>query len=208
MFVERLKNEYGVNEPIFTDEILKTFSDYSRPRVFQLIKKAEQANELVRFDKGVYYIPTQTRFGNSVISVEQVVEKKYIENNGKVFGIYGGLNLQVGFLLTYQMSNAIEIITNKETMWVREKKVDCRTVILRKSRCEITKDNATTYMIFELFNTMNMERYKKDSSVRREIIEFAKEEGITTSKIFALASAFPSQATKNIIESGFINEIA
>lgn len=208
MFVERLKNEYGVNEPIFTDEILKTFSDYSRPRVFQLIKKAEQANELVRFDKGVYYIPTQTRFGRSMITVEKVIEKKYVKNNGEVFGIYGGLNLQVGFLLTYQMSNAIEVITNKETMWVREKRVRRRTVILRKSRCEITKDNATTYMIFELFNTMDIDQYKQDSSVRREIIDFAKEKGITTSKIFALASAFPAQTTKNIIESGFINEIA
>lgn len=208
MLIERLKTEYGVNEPIFTSEIIKTLSDYSRPRVFQLIKKAEQDRTLVQFDKGVYYIPTETRYGKSVISVEQVVRKKYIENNGNVFGIYGGLNMQLNFLLTYQVPTAIEVVTNNETMWVREIKVRGRNVILRKSRCEINKDNADAYTLLELFNGMNIETYKEDSSVRREVINFAQRKGIGVSQIIALAGAFPSKATKNIMESGFINEIA
>lgn len=40
--VERLRNRFGVNQPIFTSEILEEMSEYSRPRVFQLLKKAEQ----------------------------------------------------------------------------------------------------------------------------------------------------------------------
>lgn len=208
MFVEKLKSEYGLNEPIFTGEILQTFNEYSRPRVFQLIKKAEQDGTLAQFNTGVYYIPTQTRYGKSVITVEQVVRKKYIENNGKVFGIYGGLNMQLNFLLTYQVPTALEVVTNNETMWVREIKLRGRSVILRKSRCQINKDNADAYTLLELFNGMDIATYKEDASVRREIVDYAKKKGISVSQIISLAGAFPSKATKNIMESGFINEIA
>ena len=208
MFVERLKIEYGENEPIFTGEILRTFNEYSRPKVFQLIKKAEQDGTLVQFDTGVYYVPTQTRYGKSVITVEQVVRKKYIENNGNVFGIYGGLNMQLNCLLTYQVPTALEVVTNNETMWVREIKLRGRSVILRKSRCEINKDNADAYTLLELFNGMDIAMYKEDASIRREIVDYAKKKGIGVTQIIALAGAFPSKATKNIMESGFINEIA
>ncbi len=199
---------YGVNEPIFTDEILKTFSDYSRPRVFQLIKKAEQEEALIQFVKGVYYIPTETSYGKSVISVEQVVYKKYIENKGEVFGIYGGLIMQLNFLLTYQVPTTIEVITNNESTWVREINICGRRVILRKSRCTINKDNVGAYTLLELFNTIDVHTYKEDKSVQREIIHFAKQQKVKISEIIALANVFPSKASKNIIDSGFINEIA
>ena len=42
MFLDVLRDKFGVNEPIFTQEILETFNKYSRPRVFQLIKEAEE----------------------------------------------------------------------------------------------------------------------------------------------------------------------
>ena len=92
--VERLRNKFGVNQPIFTSEILEEMSEYSRPRVFQLLKKAEQEKTLIKFDRGIYYIPTETRYGKSLISVEQVIRKKYISDKDNVFGIYGGLQMQ------------------------------------------------------------------------------------------------------------------
>ncbi len=105
--IERLKNKFGANQPIFTSEILEEMSEYSRPRVFQLLRKAEQEQTLMKFDKGIYYIPTETRYGKSLISVEQVVNKKYIMDKDKVFGIYGGLQMQQSFRLTYQVPTAI-----------------------------------------------------------------------------------------------------
>ena len=100
----------------------------------QLLKKAENEKTLIKFDKGVYYIPTETRYGKSLISVEQVVRKKYISDKDDVFGIYGGLQMQQSFRLTYQVPSAIEVVTNNETMWVRETKLKNRNIILRKSR--------------------------------------------------------------------------
>ena len=205
--IERLKNKFGVNQPIFTNEILEVMNDYSRPRVFQLIKKAEQDESIVKFDKGIYYIPTKTRYGNSLISVEQVIKKKYISDNDEVFGIYGGLQMQQNFLITLQVPNTIEVVTNKETMWVRETKLKNRNIILRKSRIPITKENVNAYTILELFSNIDIKKYLDDTSIQREVIDFIKEKEIKLKDLYPLTGAFPSKTTRNIMESGIINEI-
>ena len=205
--IERLKNKFGVNQPIFTNEILEVMNDYSRPRVFQLIKKAEQDESIVKFDKGIYYIPTKTRYGNSLISVEQVIKKKYISDNDEVFGIYGGLQMQQNFLITLQVPNTIEVVTNKETMWVRETKLKNRNIILRKSRIPITKENVNAYTILELFSNIDIKKYLDDTSIQREVIHFIKEKEIKLKDLYPLTGAFPSKTTRNIMESGIIIEI-
>lgn len=206
--VERLRSKFGVNQPIFTSEILEEMSEYSRPRVFQLLKKAEQEQTLIKFDKGVYYIPTETRYGKSLISVEQVIRKKYISDKDDVFGIYGGLQMQQSFMLTYQVPTAIEVVTNNETMWVRETKLKNRSIILRKSRLPITRDNVDVYTILELFSNMDMRKYFDDTSVQREVVGFIRDRAIKGKDVYALAGAFPSKTTRNIMESGIINEFA
>ena len=206
--IERLKKKFGENEPIFTNEILEEMCDYSRPRVFQLLKKAEQEETLIKFDKGVYYIPTNTRYGKSIISVEQVIKKKYISDNGSIFGIYGGLQMQQSFMLTYQVPNAIEVVTNNETMWIREIKLKNRNVILRKSRTTITNDNVDAYTILELFSNIDIKKYLTDTSVQREVINYIKNKNISSKDIYELVGVFPAKTTKNIIESGIINEFA
>lgn len=206
--IERLKNKFGVNQPIFTHEILEEMSEYSRARVFQLLNKAEKDESIIKFEKGVYYIPTQTRYGKSLISVEQVIRKKYIAYNDEIYGIYGGLQMQQNFLLTYQVPTMIEIVTNNETMWLREIKIKNRSIILRKSRVTITKENVDAYTILELFSNIDIKRYLEDTLVQKEVIGFVKEKAIKTEDVYALVGAFPSKTIKNIVESGIINEFA
>ncbi len=206
--IERLKKKFGINQPIFTSEILDEMKEYSRPRVFQLLKKAEQEKKLIKFDKGVYYIPTDTRYGKSLISVEQVVRKKYITDKENVFGIYSGLQMQQSFMLTYQVPTAIEVVTNKETMCVREIKLKKRNIILRKSRFNITKENADVYTILELFSKIDMKEYFENTSAQKEIINFIRKKEIKSKDVYALAGAFPSKTIRNIMESGIINEFA
>lgn len=206
--LERLKNKFGVNQPIFTNEILEEMSEYSRPRIFQLLKKAEQEQTLIKFDKGIYYIPTRTRYGKSLISVEQVVRKKYISDKDDIFGIYGGLQMQQNFMLTNQVPTAIEIVTNNETMWVRETKLKNRSILLRKSRLPITRKNVDVYTFLELFSNIDMKKYLSDRSVQREVISFVRDKEIKGKDVYALVGAFPAKTTKNIMESGIINEFA
>ncbi len=206
--IERLKNKFGVNEPIFTSEILEEMKEYSRARVFQLLKKAEEEEKIIKFDNGIYYIPTQTRYGLSLISVEQVVQKKFIANNDLVYGIYGGLQLKQNFMLTMQVASTIEVITNNETMFVREIELKNRKIILRKSRLPITKENVNAYTILELFSNIDIKEYLNNSMVQNEVFKFIKENEIKSKDVYKLVGFFPAKTTRNIMESGIINEFA
>lgn len=208
MFTERLKGLFGTNEPIFTEEIMTIFTRYSRPRIFQLINKAEENGEIVRFDTGVYYLPTITEFGVSKITAEQVVEKKYVRSGGNIFGIYGRLILELNFLLSTQVPNTIEVITNNEARRVREVIIGNRPFILRKSRCQINNGNYGAYTLMELFSNMDLREYKENAEVQKEIMKYVNKQRITSKGLLELAPSFPSRTTKKIVESGILNEIA
>lgn len=208
MLVSRLEKKYGYDVPIFTEDIFECMNDYSRQRIYQLIKEALEKGILVRFDTGVYYLPTKTEFGFSTISVDEVVYKKYISNNNETFGIYGKDIIDLNFLLSYQVPNSIEVITNKESRDVREIEIKGRRVILRKSRLEITKNNVKTYIFMELFNNINLRKYKEDLMAQDSVKKYIKKNKINNKKIYELAKFFPAKTMKNLAVSGVLYEIA
>ena len=76
MLVSRLEQRFGYDKPIFTEDIFECMNDYSRQRIYQLIAEAIRKRSLVRFDTGIYYLPTETEFGRSVLTVNDVVHQK------------------------------------------------------------------------------------------------------------------------------------
>ncbi len=204
MFVERLKTKFHTNEPIFTNEILALFKEYSCAYVFRLIDQAKKGGELVSFDTGVYFLPTQSMIGTSSITVEDVVNKKYIGYKDDVYGVYSGLNLQNMFSVTTQMPNTIEIVSNHESMRCRRIMIDGRTVILRKSRCQINRDNAQAYAVLQLLSEMGTNT-DMDDRARDSITRYMKTNRIHPSDLVSLARAFPAQTTKKLVYSGVLN---
>lgn len=207
MLVRRLEKHFGYDKPIFTEDIFECMKDYSRQRVYQLITDAIKKGTLVRFDTGIYYLPTISEFGRSVLAVNEVVNRKYITDNGETFGIYGKTVIDLNFLLSYQVPNTIEVITNKESRDIREIEIRGRKVVLRKSRLPITSENEGAYTIMELFNGIDMRRYQEDSMVREIISSYIKEKKINSQIIYSLANFFPAKTMKNLATSGVLNEI-
>lgn len=207
MFIEKLREKFNINEPIFTNEILELFDEFTRAYVFRLINKAKDMGELVQFDNGVYYIPQKTILGISTITADDVINKKYIQNGNNIYGVYSGLKLQNIFSVTTQMPNTVEIVTNNETMRCRKVEIDGRRFILRKSRCPISKTNADAYTVLQLFNDMGT-RMKLDNWAKEKVIRFIKINNVSARELMNLATVFPAQTTKNLIVSGVLNEIA
>lgn len=208
MFIERLSKKFNVNEPILTEEILGLFPEYSRAQVFRYIEKAKRSNVIVQFTKGVYYIPTITFWGEfSTITVDSVIEKKYLRYADQTYGIYSGIKLLNNFSITTQMAAVIEIVTNNETTRCREINIGGRKFILRKSRCEIDKNNYAVYTILQLFNDFSQQD-RLDESSRRILLEYIKNYKVTQKQLLELSTQFPAQTTKKLIMSGIINEIA
>lgn len=207
MFIERIKEYYQTDEPIFTSDLLDMFKEYSRAYVFRMIKKAEKDGELVKFDKGVYYIPHKTFFGISTISADMVARRKYIEYGDDVFGIYSGIKLLNMFSVITLVPNTIELVTNNESTRCRKVIIDGMTYILRKSRVKITKENMKTYLILQLFTDMYLDE-KLDVYAKNKIIKFMQNNGVTKKKLFDLASKFPSRGIKNLFKSGVLDDVA
>lgn len=206
MFAERVRNSFAMNEPIFTDELLDLFSDYSRVQIFRLIDAAKEDCNLVQYSKGVYYLPQKTRLGLSTITADDVVRKRYLKNNGEVYGIYGGVKLLNTFSITTQMAGVVEVVTNNESAKYREIQINNRRYILRRSRCTIDKSNAAAYTVMQLFSEMGKEDTLDESSTRK-LREYITKEGVSQNQLFSMAQVFPARATKKMIGSGIINGI-
>ena len=207
MLINKIKEKFDINQPIFTEEIMELFPQYSRSYIFRLINNLEKSGELIRYSKGVYFIPKKTFFGVSTITADSVIEKKYLKEFNSVFGIYSGLKLLNLFSITTQVPNVIEIVSNNETMRCREINLNGRTFVLRKSRFQITANNANTYMVLQLFSDLGT-KTKLDDFSQRRLTEFIKEKNITQTQLLTLAMKFPAQTMKNLIGSGILNGIA
>ncbi len=85
-------------------------------------------------------------------------------------------------------------------------KTQKRNIDLRKSHLRITRKKIDAYTIFELFSKIDMRRYFDDSFVQRAVVSFVKDKTIKNKAVFTLMGVFPSKATRNIMESGIIDE--
>ena len=82
MFTERVKSSFATNEPIYTEEIIGLFPDYSRPQIFRFIREAEEKKEIVNFAKGIYYM-LDDYVNNDEVALHSRLDKmydKYINN--------------------------------------------------------------------------------------------------------------------------------
>lgn len=207
MFVQRLKEQFNINEPIFTEEIMRLFPEYSRMQVFRFINKAEENKEIVQFTKGVYFIPKITEFGLSTITADDVAQKKYIEWKENIYGVVSGIGLLNDFSVTTQVPAVIEIVTNNETTRKREITIRNRRFILKKSRVEINKDNAAAYTVLQLFDEFGKET-KLDEYSSRLVTEYVRRQGVTKAQLLNLAVNFPGRTIQKLIRSDVFNEIA
>lgn len=207
MFIERVKEKFGVNEPIFTEELIELFSDYSRVQVFRFIKKAKDDGEIIQYDKGIYFIPRQTFLGLSTITADMVIEKKYLRNEKNIYGVYSGIKLFNTFSMTTQMAAVVEVVTNNESAKYREIQVKNRRFILRRSRCRIDKDNAAAYTVLQLFSEFD-KNDKLNDNAKRRLLEYIAVTGVTKEQLFTLSMKFPTKTAQNLIGSGILNEVA
>ena len=205
--LERLADKYGYNEPIMTEEILANWSEYSRPRVFQLLKKFDEEKRLIKYENGVYYLPTKTILGKpSVLSRRQVLEKKYIKDGGDVFGYYSGLSLLNMLGLTNQVPAKPEVVSSKASAIVRKIPYGNQYAVVRKARMPITSDNVSALELLEAFYAIP--QYWLDDRALNNIREFVRVYNVKQNEVFKYAGAFPAKAIKNLLYVGVQNVFA
>lgn len=198
--IEALYEQYGTNEPILLSEI--SFEDYSRPWIMKQLQMLCEDGRLCKYEKGVYYIPTKTIFGKSILNPRKVIERKYISDSNRIMGYYSGIIFQNQLKITTQMPNVIEIYTNNEKSKVREVTIGNQRVVLRRARTEINSENAPVLSFLELMNDITPASL--DEEKRKRIIEYIYANNITRKDILDYANVFPDKVMRNLIESEVI----
>ena len=205
-WINEISKNYGTNKPLVFKEIQNILWYYSVQRVYQLIDQAIEEEKLIRFGNGIYYVPTKTIFGISKLDPAKVVFRKYIANDEKVYGYYSGLTLLNGLGLTTQVSNIIEVVTNKEASRVREIYVGRQRVRLRRARVLVTNENVDALSILDLFNQLDPNKVNGLDWSR--VIDYIKESKLTLKKVLEYSSVYPAKAIKNLMNSGIMYEVA
>ena len=199
--IEYLTKTFGYNEPILLEEI--SFNGFSKPWINKQLAKYVKTGELIRFDKGVYYVPKKTILGPSKLNPQKVIERKYINSKD---GYYSGASFLNQLGLSTQVPNVIEIYTNNESAKVREINVGSIKVILRKARTTINSSNVAVQSFLELMNSVSPSFFDEE---RKQITaKYIKDTGITRNDITKYAKAFPDKAMRTLIESQVIYDVA
>ena len=199
-----LLNTYGYNEPFFTQEI--SFKEYSQPWIYKELNRLCEEGKLIRYDKGVYYIPKDTPLGKSALDPRKIITKKYIQNGEEVVGYYSGNTLLNLLNLSTQMPNTVEIYTNNEKSKIREVRVGKQRVALRRARTPITKENSAVLQFLELMNFADAAFLNEEK--KEKISAFIKKNKINRAKVAEYAPVFPDKVMRNLVESGVIYSVA
>ena len=159
---DQLFEKYGYNNPFIFDEI--HYKDYSTSWLKKELEKLVSSKKISRFERGLYYIPEKTIFGESSLNPQKVIEKKYLSNYS---GFYSGISMANKIGLTSQMPNVIELYTNNEKSRFREITINSQQVVLRKSRVSINEDNIDVLSFLELMNSFSKDYFVDE---RKKII--------------------------------------
>ncbi len=202
-FLQFLKDQYGYNEPIFVGEI--QYKNYSKPWLYKELNRLCAEGALVWFDKGVYYIPTKTILGNSLLDPRKVIEKKYLNGAEGRIGYYSGVAFLNQLGMSTQMPNTVELYTNKESMRVRQVSVGKQKLILRSARTKVTSENVAVLSFLEMMNTVSASFFDER---RKKIAEmYIAENNITRKSISEYAPVFPDKAMRTMVESEVIYRV-
>jgi len=197
---EYLLNTFGVNTPISIGSI--KFEDYSDIWVAKEIAALCNSGEILRYERGIYYIPQKTPFGNSLLAPDKVIEIKYLSDNGESIGFYTGISALHQMGLSTQIPNVLEIRTNNEKSKLRRVKVGSQEIILRRARTQINNRNISVLRLLEVMGSVPSSYF---SSERKEIIKkWIGDNGVTRELITQYAPFFPDSSIRGLVESGII----
>lgn len=180
------------DEPIFIEEIKDYFKkivqdnfENTFKKIYVYINRLVKDNKLSQFIKGIYYKPIKGKFGNKLLDINKVIEKKYICDNNGTKGYFVGAYLFNKLGLTTQVPKDILIVTNEcpNANEYNNKKLG---VTIRRPKTPINEDNYKYLQLFDIL--MNKDDIKIEADEKEVIYKYIKENELELEKIFEYAN--------------------
>ena len=190
MLFEYLKEHYDDGEPIFLDDI--HIEGMRRDNFRQQIKTLTDVGKIVRYEKGIYYIPKKTRFDSAAgPNPETVAKYKYISRGGKTDGYYSGSTFANLIGISMQVPMKKEIVSNNMAAIVREIIIGEQIFIIRRPYVKIDNDNAKILQILDLLKNLNRYLDCSYDEARKIIKKYSLANHITRESIDKYIRNFP-----------------
>lgn len=204
MLYDYIVNNYDKDEPIFLSELPGNSRDYVR----QEMKQLADEGKVERLYNGVYYLSYMTILGTKGrVSVDKLVEKKYISYQGKVSGYITGIQLANMYGFTTQNPACIEVCSNEATTKQRKLDIDGRKVIVYKPLAEINKENKSALQFLDLMSTIDKYSELSGEELEKKLKEFVRAVNVDFMKVKEYISLFPDRVFRNIYQGGLMSEL-
>lgn len=201
ILIDYLLKKYGTNKPIITEEL--SIPEISYENLRKQLSRYNSQGILEKYSQGVYYIPKETILGRSTLSIDDVINRKYITNDNDIYGFYSGLSFYNKLGISTQVPFVYEIVTNKEKSRVREITLKNQKIILRKPYVKINKNNYLENQFLDFINNANSNDLSDNIDVLKKYI---KDNNLNKNVILDLITYYPSKTSKKLIESRLLYE--
>ena len=204
MLYDYIVNNYDKDEPIFLSELPGNSRDYVR----QEMKQLADEGKVERLYNGVYYLSYMTILGiKGRVSIDKLVEKKYISYQGKVSGYITGIQLANMYGFTTQNPACIEVCSNEATTKQRKLDIDGRKVIVYKPLAEINKENKSALQFLDLMSSIDKYSELSGEELEKKLKEFVRAVNVDFMKVKEYISLFPDRVFRNIYQGGLMSEL-
>lgn len=202
-----LKENYGQNEPIFLSDL--NIPDIKPVSLRQQLMKLTEDGRLKRFDTGIYYLPKKSmfRFG-SAISVNDVIQKKYLTDDTGKCGYLSGMMFANQLGITTQVPAVYEVYTNKATTDYRDTTIGDMRIILRRPYVEVNDGNVNALQFLDLMKEVNDIAELSGKELTDKLLEYMRKKGMDFNTLRQYFPYYPDKIYRNMYEAGLLNGVA
>lgn len=204
MLYDFLIDEYEKLEPIFISDI----SGYSTDYIRQEFKRLTDEGKLNRLYNGVYYIPCKTILGtDGKVSIDKLIEKKYLFDNNNINGYYTGLYFANMLGITSQNPACFEVCSNVATTKQRKNNIMGFNLITYKPVVKITNENHKELQFLDLMT--NIDKYSEITldEQKKKLNDYVTNNNLNFEIIKEYLPLYPDRVYKNIYNGGLMNEL-
>ena len=202
-----LKENYGQNEPIFLSDL--NIPDIKPVSLRQQLMKLTEDGRLKRFDTGIYYLPKKSmfRFG-SAISVNDVIQKKYLTDDTGKCGYLSGMMFANQLGITTQVPAVYEVYTNKATTDYRDTTIGDMRIILHRPYVEVNDGNVNALQFLDLMKEVNDIAELSGKELTDKLLEYMRKKGMDFNTLRQYFPYYPDKIYRNMYEAGLLYGMA
>lgn len=205
--LDYIVRNYTIGEPIFITDI--QIEGITGDNLKQQLKRLTDIKELQRYEKGIYYLPRESRLkAGFQLSADVVARHKYIARRGKVMGYYSGYTFANQLGISKQVPNKIEIVSNESSPIVRDINLGNRIFVIRKSRTQVNEHNQKVLQILDLLKDIDIYSDGTTEETRERIVKYINDSKITRKDVDQYIDEFPIKIYKSFYEMRLENVFA